>query len=315
MSPQRKPKESMHRSILRFAHARYLYIALALTLACMILYSTQGSDGIQPPNGGTWQGYVLGTIGALLIVWLALLGIRKRRYHSTLGSVQGWTSAHVYLGTALLVIATLHCAFQFGWNIHTLAYALMTFVIVSGFYGIYAYLQYPRVATQNRAGLSRDALFAELNQLNNRGRELAQCCDAEVGSVIDSAIQRTVVGGGLLAQLSAHDRSQILYRGTSGQGTDSSTRSSANKPQPNPDQQAVIDFIVKRVPHSRKSSEADYLQQLLTVLSRRQVVLRRLRKDIQLQSLLQLWLYIHVPMTIALLGALVAHIFSVLFYW
>jgi hypothetical protein len=302
----------MHRNILRFAQGRYLHVASALTLVCVLLYFTQRVDGIQPPNGGTWQGYVLGTIGALLIVWLSLLGIRKRRYHSTLGTVQGWTSAHVYLGTALLIIATLHCAFQFGWNIHTLAYALMTFVIVSGFYGIYAYLQYPRVAAQNRAGLSREALFAELNQLNNRGRELAQLCDAEVGNVIESAIQRTVVGGGLLAQLSARDHSQLLYRG--GQGEQGTARG-ANKPQPNPDQQAVIDFIVKRVPRSRKSNEADSLQQLLTVLSRRQVVLQRLRKDIQLQAFLQLWLYIHVPTTIALLGALVAHVFSVLFYW
>ena len=43
----------------------------------------------QPPNGGTWQGYVLGTIGALLIVWLTLLGVRKRRYSSTLGTRAG----------------------------------------------------------------------------------------------------------------------------------------------------------------------------------------------------------------------------------
>ena len=34
----------------------------------------------EPPNGGTWLGYTLGTIGALLIVWLMLFGIRKRRY-------------------------------------------------------------------------------------------------------------------------------------------------------------------------------------------------------------------------------------------
>jgi len=301
-------KTRMHQSILRFERFRYLYIAVALTIACVSLYLTQGNGSIQPPNGGTWQGYILGTVGALLIVWLSLLGIRKRRYHSTLGTVQGWTSAHVYLGTALLIIATLHCAFQFGWNIHTLAFVLMSFVIVSGFYGIYSYLQHPRIAAQNRAGLSREALFSELNQLNNRGRELSQLCDAEVGSVIESAIQRTVVGGSLLAQLSARDHSQILYRGESG-------GSGGNKPQPNLDQQAVIDFVVKRVPRARKNNEAESLQQLLGVLSRRQVILRRLRKDIQLQALLQFWLYIHIPMTIALLGALVAHIFSVLFYW
>ena len=71
----------------------------------------------------------LGAVGALLIVWLTWLGVRKRSYSSTLGSVQGWTSAHVYLGTACLIIASLHSALQFGWNVHTLSYILMCVVI------------------------------------------------------------------------------------------------------------------------------------------------------------------------------------------
>ena len=60
-----------------------------------------------------------------------------------MGSVQGWTSAHVYLGTALLIIATLHAGFQVGWNLHTLAYVLMIVVIASGFFGLYSYLNIP----------------------------------------------------------------------------------------------------------------------------------------------------------------------------
>ena len=64
-----------------------------------------------------------------------LLGVRKRRYRSGTGSLQGWTSAHVYIGTSLLVIVTLHTAFEFGWNVHTAAYALMVLVIDSGFIG------------------------------------------------------------------------------------------------------------------------------------------------------------------------------------
>src|SRR5690606_30797663 len=86
----------------------------------------------EPRNGGTWQGYTLGTIGALLIGWLLWLGVRKRRYAKGSGTVQGWVSAHVYLGSALLVVATLHAGFQLGWNIHSLAYLLMVAVILSG---------------------------------------------------------------------------------------------------------------------------------------------------------------------------------------
>ena len=120
----------IHVNILRFREVRYAWWALGLLALSIAIYATQG--GRVRPGGGTWQGYVLGTIGALLIVWLTMLGVRRRRYRSTLGSVEGWTSAHVWLGLALLPVATLHCAGLFGWNVHTLAYALMCVVIVSG---------------------------------------------------------------------------------------------------------------------------------------------------------------------------------------
>ena len=86
--------------------ARYLWWSLALIAVTLGLYATQ--RGTHPPRGNTWQGYTLGTVAALLVVWLALLGIRKRRYASGLGSVQGWTSAHIYLGLTVIVVATLH---------------------------------------------------------------------------------------------------------------------------------------------------------------------------------------------------------------
>src|SRR5579862_955965 len=91
----------IHENILRFRGARYARWALALCAFSTVLYVTQG--GNEKPGGGTWQGYVLGSIGALLILWLTMLGVRKRSYRSTMGSVQGWTSAHVWLGLSLVL--------------------------------------------------------------------------------------------------------------------------------------------------------------------------------------------------------------------
>ena len=108
----------MYQSITGYKGARYFWVAIALSAASALAYWWH--QPINSPNGGTWLGYTLGTIGALLIIWLMLLGVRKRSYNSNVGNVQGWTSAHVYLGTALLVVATLHCGLQFGTNIHTL---------------------------------------------------------------------------------------------------------------------------------------------------------------------------------------------------
>ena len=134
-----------HQSILEYARFRWFKSALWLSILAGAAYLWH--DPPLKPYGGTWLGYTLGTVGALLILWLLWFGVRKRRYSSRLGTVQGWLSAHVYLGTALLVVGTLHTGFELGMNVHTLAYVLMVATVASGFYGVYIYLSVPGLMT------------------------------------------------------------------------------------------------------------------------------------------------------------------------
>ena len=295
----------IHRHILAHAGARYLWWSLALILASTVLFSTQSE--YRGWNGGTWQGYVLGTLGAVLIIWLALLGIRKRSYRSRIGSVPGWTSAHVYLGLAVVVIATLHCAGRFGWNLHTLAYALMCGVVASGLVGIYVYTTQPRFISANQAGSSRADMFAEVFDLDAQGRELARKCDPAVSIAVKSCIERTVVGGGLVDQLIGRDRSLVYL--------DDPRSTRGPRMVSNADQRTIVDFIAYRIPRVSKRAEATQLQSLVTLLSRRQALLRRIRSDIRLQGWLKVWLYVHVPLTIALLVALTIHVVTTFMYW
>ncbi|MAT92758.1 MAG: hypothetical protein CME59_09160 [Halioglobus sp.] len=294
----------MHQSLLSWQRFRYLYWALLLAAVSILLYVSQGLDASQPPNGGTWQGYTLGTIGALLIAWLSVLGIRKRRYSSNLGSVQGWASAHVYLGIALLLVATLHCAAQFGANVHTLAYVLMCLVIGTGIYGLYVYLHLPGRLAENHAGRDRQAWLAELAEVDDGIRDTVQRCDANLQAMALSALELTRLGGSALAQLLGRDRCRIRVESS---GSVSTTR--------NPEQQVIIDELAGRIPNASKQAEAEVLNDLLALFGRRQVILHLLRRDIQYRALLKIWLYFHVPLTVALLVALAIHIFSVFVYW
>ena len=149
-------RDSDHEGFLAHKRMRWLKIALALCLAAIVGYAL--ADVEPRPNGGTWYGYALGTIGTLLIVWLSLLGVRKRAITTGRWSLKAWTSAHVYLGLSLIVIATLHTGFQFGWNVHTLAYSLMMLVIASGVYGMVVYATLPQALSDNRAGITKVAL-------------------------------------------------------------------------------------------------------------------------------------------------------------
>lgn len=293
---------SVHVSILAWRGHRYLKVCLGLLVLSAAIYVTQWGSASQPPNGGTWQGYVLGTIGALLIVWLSLLGIRKRSYRSTVGSVQGWTSAHVYLGAVLLVIATLHCALQFGWNVHTLAYVLMCLVILSGIYGLYVYMHLPGRIAINGAEKDRAQWLSELDDLDAAIRETVQRCDAELQAMALSAVELTRLGGSTWQQLRAVDSSRVEPLG-------------GGKPLSNAEQQRVIDEVAQRVPNAGKRAEAEVLNELLAQFGRRQVILHVLRRDVQYKGLLRIWLYLHIPLTAALLVALLIHIISVFIYW
>lgn len=305
MATHRIKNHPVNDNLLNYKKGRWATISGLLVFASIVLYFTQASE--TPPNGGTWQGYVLGTLGALLIVWLTLLGIRKRSYRAK-GTVQGWTSAHVYLGTACLVIATLHCAFQFGNNVHTLAYVLMATVILSGFYGLYAYLRLPYVVSTKRGNQSRSELVDQLTDLDQQALGIAQKLGAEVYSFVDSAIERSALGGGRWQQLRGHDSSKVLMRAQEG-------GSSQSRLVANPDQNVAIEYLARRMSTSPNGEEAMRLQQLVRIFAARRGVLRRLRKDVQIQALLQVWLFVHVPMTVALLFALIIHIVSVFYYW
>ena len=122
-------RDSDHESFLQHKGMRWLKVALVLSLAAILGYAF--ADVEPRPNGGTWYGYALGTIGALIILWLTWFGYRKRAYDGP-SRVQAFLSAHVYLGLSLIVVATLHTGFHFGWDVHTLTYGLMLLVIVSG---------------------------------------------------------------------------------------------------------------------------------------------------------------------------------------
>jgi len=292
----------MYSNVLNYRGKRYLWLALGLLLVSVLLYLSQRPT--LPPNGGSWQGYVLGSIALTRILWLSWLGIRKRRYQSNLGSLQGWTSAHIYLGIVVPLIATLHGAFQFGVNVHTLAWALMCLVVLSGFYGLYAYLRHPRAMVENRANQSFDERLADLAAADEKALALGAQCDPGVDAVITSCIERSALGGGFWDQLLQRDRSTVLLP------TDRGERMSDNR-----NQDAVANYIADSLTRSSKAGEAQRLQQLLAIVVRRRELLCRLRREISLQLRLKLWLSIHIPATVALLAALLVHIFTVFFYW
>jgi hypothetical protein len=273
-----------HEGFLRHRRYRWLKAALVLCVVAGLAYAL--ADGQPRPNGGTWLGYTLGTLGAGLIVWLALLGLRKRTMTRGAWSLKAWTSAHVYLGLALIVVATLHTGFQLGWNVHTLAYMLMLLVIVSGVFGIVVYSVLPAALSSNREEMTQSQMLEALHAVDRQLEDAAQPLDRRWTEVVVAALGEGAAAGGLWRRLTGSDRG-----GPTRQAIDAFNRAALDE---------ATDPALIRV-------EA--------LLQRRQAQLGRMRRHIRLKALLEIWLYVHVPATFALLAALTAHVISVFYYW
>jgi hypothetical protein len=268
-------RDSDHQSFLAHKRLRWLKVALLASLVAILGYAF--ADVGERPNGGTWYGYTLGTVAALLIVWLSLLGVRKRAMTRGRWSLKAWTSAHVYLGFSLIVIATLHTGFQFGWNVHTLAYVLMLLVIASGIYGIAAYALLPQSLSHNRREMTQAQMLQALGAIDRQLEQAAQPLGRGESDLVIAALEQDPFRPGVISRLSGNYRHCRTARAL-----------------------AELEPAHERV---------------VSLLRKREAQLAQMRRHMRLKALLEVWLFVHVPLTVALLAALTAHIVSVFYYW
>jgi hypothetical protein len=262
----------MHRSFLSWRRCLYGKLAGALTIFAILAYWLDHPD--EPPNGGTWLGYTYGTLGLVLIAWLAWFGIRRRRYRNP-APLENLLSAHVYFGSALLVVATLHTGFHFHANVHTLAFALMVLVIGSGIFGSYAFLRYPPLMTANRGGANLARMTAELAALDVRCLNLALHLPDATAAVVRAA----------LAQVARPAATTL----------------------------AAIGQVQQQLGTLEGAPTVDVLA-LAQAMTRRAALLDVLQRDRRYRRLMLLWRAIHVPATVGLLVALFIHVFAVFYY-
>lgn len=271
-------RDSDHVSFLKHRGYRWLWIALALSAASIAGYAL--IDQEPRPNGGTWYGYTLGTIGVGLILWLSLLGVRKRRINPGAWSLKAWTSAHVYLGLSLVVVGTLHTGFQIGWNVHTLAYVLMLLVILTGIYGVVVYATLPASLSANRKEMTRAHMLDALTAIDRQLESAAQPLGRVEADWVIAALAQDVFYGGPMARLTGRYPGCATARALRGMGG---------------------------------GSEA--ATRVIALLEKRREQLAQIREALRIRALLEIWLFVHIPLTFALIAALTAHVISVFYYW
>jgi len=280
------PPIEIHTPVLAYGRGRWAWRAALVALASVLLYLFDRPD--EPPNGGTALGYTLGVVGLGLVCWLAWFGIRKRQFGPGGRPLEAWLSAHIYLGLALLVVATLHTGFHWHGNIHTLGFGLMVLVIASGGFGLLAYLRYPALAAANLDGADRRKLVAGIVALDLDCRERSLSFDDRAVALVRAAtemprlaprwgdfIRRDPVLGGPTEAAIAYLRGTLL---------------------------------------GEAALPPDAVLPLVLALTQRATLIERARRDFRYRLLLTAWRSVHLVLSIGLLVALISHVVIVFYY-
>jgi hypothetical protein len=282
-----------HQSFLEYKRYRYLKVAAWLCLLAIGAYGWHRNYVFTSPGGlgygGSWMGYTLGSVAGLLILWLLWLGIRKRRYRASSTSLQGWLSAHVYLGIAALVVATLHTGLELGLNLHTLAYALMVVVVFSGLYGVLVFVRVPSQMTSSMGEDSVQTLAMQIQEIDQQARRVALLLPDEYNTLVLDAAEKTRMRGTVF--------DHILK--TTSRGCP--TARAVNR--------------VQALNRNLKDEQGRMGREVFALMLSRRTAVERIRGEYRSLARLRLWLLLHVPLSLALLFALAGHIVSVFIYW
>ena len=275
----------MRVSVWRLRNYRYVKIAAAASLAAMVVFLLDAPA--EGRNGGTWAGYLIGCAAAALTVWLGWYGIRKRRYGQGVVPLEEVLSAHISLGVAAMVLATLHTGFEFGFNFHLLSYAFLLVISVSGLCGVLLYAYVPAAMTANAGGRSLTDMMEEIAEINREARRIGAELDDDINRLIRRSVQYTVVGG-------------TVWQLLTGRYTDRHT-------------EVALEGIQSRA-ESFSALEAEAGRRLVTLLARKIEALGRFRRHIRYKAWMDIWLYVHVPLSFAYAAALIGHVAFVMYY-
>ena len=262
---------------------RRIFIALLIgVLASYVWYMRR-----EYPHGGSTFGVAYGTLAMLLIWLLAFFGIRKRWYRSRFGTLEQWLQSHIYLGILVLVVALAHTGGRFHDRVAVITFVLLSLVVLSGVAGAILYVTIPRLLTgaERNIDLSPDEISNEVNQLAASMARLASGRSDPFQNIFEELIHESRPGA------IAGWRLLILGR----RGSDAAGEWHQE---------------LRRVPRD----EQEPLRQMLVLSRQRKELLLRLVRQQRYKNILESWLYVHVPVTIALLVFAIVHVVAVFYY-
>jgi hypothetical protein len=102
---------------------------------------------MERPSGSSGLGLVYGSVGYALMIFAALLSLRKKFPIWRIGRAQTWMRGHLWMGLASYPLIFLHSAFSMGHGLSRALMWILTLVIGSGLVGAALQHYMPEIMT------------------------------------------------------------------------------------------------------------------------------------------------------------------------
>lgn len=315
-------------------HVPWIVACLVVAAVAILWFTVAALRESTLPGGGSWPGFTFGVAGGLICLFEFLLWPRKWKRSWRVGRVQTWMRAHIWLGLLAVPLLVLHSGFRFGGPLSTTLMILFLVVILSGIYGLVLQQFLPTKMMQE---VSAETIYSQIDRLLGQYAEEADrlvmaTCGPEVGpegEIIrgpeapnedEGPSQFLVVGavraaGGVQgkvlltrapkAPVANSEALRIFFRDAVRPFllTDNPSSSPLNNP-------TGSDGIFQEVRTRTPPAAHEPLAALEDLCRQR----RQLDEQARLHWWLHSWLWVHLPLSAALIVLMFVHVFVTLKY-
>jgi len=213
--------------------------------------------------------------------------LRKQVYRRRAGALRYWLLSHVYVGALAGLVLLLHAGSRTGGLLTTLLYFAFDAVIITGLFGIAAYLVAPRILTSIEGEpLLIEDLVGRREELTKEFNEILEKSEGWLREEIEVRVVKKFSRFSFLAR-------QFIRR-------EPLTALLANA------RRAFKERLTRLTTNEERA--------LLLRAVETKVTLRRLDALIYLHKMLKLWIAPHVIATSAMLALMVVHVIQVVYF-
>jgi hypothetical protein len=314
-------------------HLTWIYPLVAVTIGLAIWWVAAWVLAGRAPAGSSLIGFVCGLAGGLIILFEFSLWPRKKYFrHWRLGRAVWWMRAHIWLGLFTVPLILIHSGLRLGGWLSTLLVILFVIIILSGVYGLILQQYLPRKMWEDVPAETIYSQIDHIAELLNKEAErlvLATCGPApgEPPPPIDEELGGAATGTHLTV---GAVRSVGKVKGKVVQTRIPRTPIPESEALRTFYRDSLEPFLEGRAPANSPlhtaSRAADLFEQLRIQLdpAAHPVVddlqglaeqRRELDEQRRLHWWLHSWLWIHLPLSAALVVLMILHIVVALKYW